>query len=311
MKIVRNNALPSASQEALETPESSRPRSTLPGSAVIVIVPTLLIFITFLFWYQTWFGRRLTDQQIERYLRETSSPRKTQHALSQLAERIARGDTSARRWFPDIVRLSANQEPQLRLMAAWVMGQDNHSEDFHQALRKLAQDPEPAVRRNAALALARFADAAGEAELRLMLRPYSLAAPEAGTVDFRLKENDSVRSGSVVARVLARGGAKPVDIRSPVAGQLERRAVKDGTSVAAGEELAKISPAEEEVWESLRALYLVGRREDLEDVERFTPGVSGMSERVRRQAALTARAIRQRAAREKTADSKGNAKAGI
>ncbi len=292
-------------------PESSRPRSSLPGSAVIVIVPTLLVFITFLFWYQTWFGRRLRDQQIERYLRETSSPRKTQHALSQLAERIARGDASARRWYPEIVHLSANQEPQLRLMAAWVMGQDNRSEDFHQALRKLAQDPEPTVRRNAALALARFADAAGEAELRLMLRHYSLAAPEAGTVDFRLKENDSVRRGSVVARVRASGGAEPVDIRSTVAGQLERRVVKDGASVAAGEEVAKISPAEEQVWESLRALYLVGRTEDLEDVERVTRGVSGMSERVRQQAALTARAIRERAAREKTADSKGNAKAGI
>lgn len=224
---------------------------------------------------------------------------------------MARGDASARRWYPEIVRLSTNQEPQLRLMAAWVMGQDNRSEDFHQALRKLAQDPEPTVRRNAALALARFADATGEAELRLMLRHYSLAAPEAGTVDFRLKENDSVRSGSVVARVRASGGGEPLDIRSPVAGQLERRMVKDGASVAAGEELAKISPAEEQVWESLRALYLVGRREDLEDVERFTRGVSGMSERVRQQAALTARAIRERAAREKTSDSKGNANTGI
>ncbi len=33
-----------------------------PRNTAIVIVPILLVLITFLFWYQTWFGRELGDQ---------------------------------------------------------------------------------------------------------------------------------------------------------------------------------------------------------------------------------------------------------
>ncbi len=172
------------------------------------------------------------------------------------------------------------------------MGQDNKSDEFHQALRNLIQDPEPMVRWNTALALARFADPAGRDQLRLMLRPYLLVASEAGMVSFRVKEADAVRNGSVVARIETGDRAQPVEVRSPVAGQVERRTAREGAKVAAGSEIAIVSPAEEQVWESLRALYLVGGADDLEDVERFA--VSRMSERLRQQAALTAQAIRRR-----------------
>ena len=63
------------------------------------MVPALLVLVTFLFWYQTWFGRRLTDREISQYLSDTSVPHKTQHALTQLAERMARGDAAARQWY--------------------------------------------------------------------------------------------------------------------------------------------------------------------------------------------------------------------
>ena len=69
----------------------------------------------------------------------------------------------------------------------------------------------------------------------------------------------------------------------------------DGSRVAAGAEIAVLLPGQEQVWEALRALYLVGRPEDLEDVDRFSSGAGGMPERARRQAALTAEAIRKRA----------------
>ncbi|MBI1940861.1 MAG: HEAT repeat domain-containing protein, partial [Acidobacteria bacterium] len=141
---------------------------------MIAVVPVLLVLVTFLFWYQTWFGRRLSDADMGKYLADTSAPRKTQHALSQLAERVARGDAAARRWYPRVVALSGNKEPGLRVMAAWVMGQDNRSEEFHTALKPLLDDPDPMVRRNAALALVRFGDASGRAELRAMLQAYLL-----------------------------------------------------------------------------------------------------------------------------------------
>ena len=261
---------------------------------VIALVPVLLVIITFLFWRETWFGTRLSDREMSECLTDTSVPHKTQHALAQLAERMTRGDASARQWYPQVLALATNREAEFRLMAAWVMGQDNHSEDFHAALAKLVADPDPMVRRNAALSLVRFGDASGRAELRAMLEPFLLRAPQAGTITFRLREGDPVRSGTAVAR-LASGESKPSDVVSPVGGELGRRAVADQATVAAGDVVAEISPGEDQVWEALRALYLVGTTEDLADVERFVRQPTDMPDRIRQQAALTAAAIRRRA----------------
>jgi hypothetical protein len=49
-----------------------------------------------------------------------------------------------------------------------------------------------------------------------------------------------------------------------------------------------------QVWEALRALYLVGRPPDLEDVERYTRPIPGLPDTITRQAALTAQAIQSR-----------------
>ena len=266
-----------------------------PGGTVIVVVPILLVISTFLFWYQTWFGRKLTDQEMQQYLTDTSVPHKTQHALSQLADRIARGDSRARRWYPQVLGLAAYRETQFRSMAAWVMGEDSKSEEFHSALRKLVADPEPLVRWNAALALARCGDAAGDSQLRLMLVPYALAAPGGGTINFRVKQGDSVNNGSVLARIRA-GGRATCEVHSPIAGRVERRTVNDGAQVTSGQEIAILSPAEDQVWEALRALYVVGGTQDLQDVERFAEGTGTTSDRVRQQAVLTVKAIRRRAA---------------
>jgi hypothetical protein len=271
-----------------------------PRSTAIVIVPILLVLITFLFWYQTWFGRGLSDQEMAQDLANTSAPHKTQHALAQLSDRIARGDPTVKRWYPQLLALAQNKESQLRLEAAWAMGQDNHSEEFHQALRKLIDDPVPLVRGNAALALARFGDRAAEPQLRSMLQPFTLDAPEPGTIRFRMKEQDDVRNGSIIARIRLAESGQLVDVLSPVGGTIARLLVKDDATVAPGDAVAVIDPDEGQVVESLRALYLVGQPQDLEDVERFVRGAPNMSERVRQQAEATARAIRERLAKGKS-----------
>jgi HEAT repeat protein len=212
---------------------------------------------------------------------------------------MARGDGMARRWYREIIALAQNKEPQLRSMAAWVMGQDNHSEEFHQTLHRLVDDPAPLVRWNAALALARFGDAAGEPQLRDMLQPHTLAAPQAGTLKFCLKEQDSVQSGGIVARISSVGGANSVDVVPPMAGKVARLAAKEGGQIGAREAIAVIGPGEAQVFEALRALVLIGQPESLADVERFAAGVPGMSERVRQQALLTAQAIRQKVTQSK------------
>ena len=268
-----------------------------PRNTVIVIVPILLVLITFLFWYQTWFGRGLSDQEMAKDLADTSVPHKTQHALAQLSDRIERGDPTVKRWYPQLLALAQNQESQFRLEAAWAMGQDNHSEEFHQALRKLVNDPVPLVRWNAALALVRFGDGTGEPQLRSMLQPFTLAAPAPGTVKFRMKEQDAVRDGSIIARIRPWGSDQQRDVLSPVGGKIARLLTHDGATVAKDDVVAVIDPDEGQVVESLRGLYWVGQPQDLDDVERFVRGAPNMSERVRQQAEATARAIRQRSAK--------------
>jgi hypothetical protein len=265
-----------------------------PRSTFIFMVPILVVLVTFLFWYQTWFGRPLSEREVGQYLSDTSVPHKTQHALAQLSNRIARGDGTARRWYPAIIALGQSKEPQLRSMAAWVMGQDNHCEDFHQTLRRLVDDPAPLVRWNAALALVRFSDAVGEPQLRAMLQPFTLAAPQAGTLEFRLKEHDAVQSGGIVARISSVGGGNSLNVASPTAGKIARLVAKTGGPIGAGDAIAVLEPGEAQVFEALRGLVLIGQSESLADVERFAVGVPGMSERVRQQALITAQAIRQR-----------------
>jgi len=271
-----------------------------PRNTVIVIVPILLVLITFLFWYQTWFGRGLSDQEMAHDLADTTVPHKTQHALAQLSDRIARGDPTVKRWYPQLLALAENKESQLRLEAAWAMGQDNHSEEFHQALGKLIDDPVPLVRWNAALGLARFGDRIAEPQLRSMLQPFVLRAAGSGTVKFRLKEQDDVRNGSIIARIRPAESDQQRDVLSPLGGTIARWLVKDGATVTMGDAVTVIDPDEGQVVESLRALYLVGQPQDLDDVERFVRGAPNMSERVRQQAEATARAIRRRSEKGKS-----------
>ena len=286
-------------------PRAQAPRETVapahgagvlrsPRNTAIFMVPVLLVVITFLFWYQTWFGRALSDREMAQYLTDTSVPHKTQHALAQLSDRIARGDPAARRWYPQLLAVSQNKESQLRLEAAWAMGQDNHSQEFHQELRKLLDDSAPMVRWNAALALARFGDAAGEPQLRAMLQPFTLIAADSGTIKFRMKERDDIRNGSIIARIRPALADQQKDVLSPVGGTIAHLLVSDGTDVAAGQALARVDPDETQVVESLRALYLVGQPQDLSDVESLVRPEPSMSVRVRQQAEATARAIRER-----------------
>jgi hypothetical protein len=72
---------------------------------------------------------------------------------------------------------------------------------------------------------------------------------------------------------------------------LERR---EGDAVAPGDALAELSVDKNHVWEALRALYVVGQVDDLDDVRRFTRPLPNLPESVARQAALTAQAIQAR-----------------
>ncbi|HKQ52256.1 MAG TPA: hypothetical protein VJT74_07810 [Pyrinomonadaceae bacterium] len=270
-------------------PAARRRRPSWPFIALAV----LFVVVPFLTWYLTWFGRPLSDDDITKYLGDRQSVRRVQQALTQVEERIEKGDATARRWYPQIVGLIESPVAEIRKTVAWVMGQDNKADEFHAGLRKLVTDPHPAVRRNAAVQLVRFQDTAGLAELRAMLVPYDVPAPVEGTVSSVLAEGGEVRENALVARI-TNAQNQEQEVRAPLHGKIVGVKTSAGAHVRSGDPLLAIGPDEEFVYEALRALFLVGESEDLKEVERYAQGVEGMPQRVKEQAAQTAKAIRSR-----------------
>ena len=265
---------------------------------IILALTFLFILMPFLFWQATWFGEPLTDAQLQKSLVDTQQPREIQHALSQIADRILSPNPavrdSARPFYPQVIRIAATGDDDLRLTAAWVMGQDNTFPDFRPALIARLKDANPMVRRNAALALVRFADASGLPELRTIFHPYAVVAPQAGKVTARLQPGDTLNPGTLLGRVAT--GGEQIEVRSQVPGTLKQWLVVNGESVSAGQSIALIDASSPEVWEALRALYLIGQPQDLPAVDPLAQPGNGVPEAVRQQADRTARAIRDRAA---------------
>jgi hypothetical protein len=258
------------------------------ASRPILILAVLFVAATFLAWYFSWFGRGLSDADISKYLADEKNPRHVQHALLQIQERMERGDPSAKNWYPQVVRLSGNPETEFRLTVAWLMGFDNKAPEFHEALLKLLKDPEPIVRRNAALALVRFDDSSGREELLAMLRPYVVKAPVDGTVANSMNEGATLARRTLLARIEQPDG-KVVELRSPLPGRLEK-IVPNGSQVKRDDDLLTINSDEESVWEALRGLALVGITDDLPLIQSYANS-NDVSKRVKEQAGVTAQAI--------------------
>ncbi len=262
------------------------------ASRPILIVAVLFVAATFLAWYFSWFGRELSHDDISKYLVVEKNPRHVQHALLQIQQRMERGDPSAKNWYPQLVTLSGNPETEFRLTVAWLMGFDNKAPEFHDALLKLLRDPEPIVRRNAALALVRFEDGSGREELVSVLRPYVLKAPAGGVVMSSMHEGSTVARRTLLARVEEPDG-KVVELRSPLPGRIEKIAKPNGSQVKRDEDLMAINSDEQSVWEALRGLALVGTVEDLPLIQSYANS-NEVSKRVKEQASLTAQAISHR-----------------
>jgi len=253
----------------------------------------LICLMPFLFWWNTWFGRKLTDQQLNEYLHDAKKPRHIQHALVQIGERVARNDPGVTRWYPDVVRLASYPIEEVRNTDAWVMGQDTSAAAFHATLLKMLQDSSPMVRGNAALSLVRFGDAAGRPQIIALLQPAAVVANVAGRVVDIDKVGTSVRQGGLIAKL--QDGDRTTEIRSPITGRIRALSAATGTTVAAGGEVAAIDPSSEQVWEALRALYLVGQLDDLAAIRIYERNVPEIPDRLRQQALLTEKSILSRA----------------
>src|SRR5690348_2311733 len=164
------------------SPQKSRHGMSTRTRLLFYLTAWLIVLLPFLFWWNTWFGRQLSDQQISEYLQDEQHPRHIQHALVQIGERIARHDARAARWYPELIRLAGHRVEEVRNTDAWVMGQDTAGAGFHETLLKMLQDPSPMVRGNAALSLVRFGDASGREQIVALLQPARVLAPTAGRV---------------------------------------------------------------------------------------------------------------------------------
>jgi biotin carboxyl carrier protein len=278
------------SDAAVEVP--SRRHMTTRQRVIFLVVGWLIVMMPFLFWWNTWFGRNLNDQQLDAYLHDQNKPRHVQHALVQIGERMARHDGTVTRWYPQLITLSTHAVDEIRNTDAWVMGQDASSAGFHEALLKMLNDPSLLVRGNAALSLVRFGDASGRPQIVALLQPANVTAAQAGTVTDTSTAGTTIHQNGVVAKLNTSGTT--LEVRSPIGGRLREIKVQSGRSVAAGEVIAVVDPDSEQVWEALRALYLVGQPEDLPAIRLYERELPDISDRVRQQATATDKQISER-----------------
>jgi hypothetical protein len=262
----------------------------------ILVLTFAFVLMPFLLWYMTTFTRPLNDADLATYFADTLHPRRAQHALSQIADRIMSPNPgireSAKIWYPEVIRFSEKGSDELRVTCAWVMGQDNQSPEFHAALLRQLADVNPMVQRNASLSLVRFADPSGHAQIAAMLAPYTVAAQRTGILSIRLKPGDVINPGTLLAHITI--GNDKAEVRADVPGAVRQWMRSDNAEVKTGEPLLLVDPSPGMVWESLRALYLIGQKEDLPAVAPYARGAEGMPPQIQQQAALTAREISER-----------------
>ena len=252
----------------------------------------LIVLMPFLFWWNTWFGRQLSETKLVEYLKDEQHPRHIQHALVQIGERMQKHDETAKQVYPELVRLSTHTVEEVRNTDAWVMGQDTSGAGFHEALLKMLNDSSPLVRGNAALSLVRFGDATGKPQILALLQPATVTASQSGKIIDAAAIGTTIRSGGAVAKLQT--GDETVELRSPITGKLSGLRVQTGQSVSSGAEIATLAPEGDQVWEALRALFVIGQAEDLPVVQSYERELPEIPDRVRQQAVETEKAIRER-----------------
>jgi hypothetical protein len=271
-----------------------RPKPSMSRTQKLLFFLTawLICLMPFLFWWNTWFGRRLSDSQLTQYLHDTKKPRHIQQALVQIGERITHNDPTAKQWYPEMDRLASDPVEEVRNTDAWVMGQDTSGAGFHDALLKMLADPSPMVRGNAALSLVRFGDASGRPQILALLEPAQITSPQSGRIVDADRSGTAIHQNGLIAK-LENGNKQITEMRSPIPGRI-RSVLGTGANVTTGSEVAVIDPAEDQVWEALRALYLIGEPDDLAAVRSYERELPDISDHIRQQAVETDHAIQKR-----------------
>src|SRR3989440_7532918 len=241
-------------QPALAPEDSSGKAASSPhhkmsprNRALFFLTAWLIVLMPFLFWWNTWFGRQLSDKQIGEFLNDEKHPRHIQHALVQLGEHMRRHDPGVKPLYAELIRLAWHPVEEVRNTDAWVMGQDTSAPGFHEALLKMLEDSSPMVRGNAALSLVRFSDASGRPQIVALLQPARIVAPFAGRVTDSDKAGTAVHQGGLIAKIqvdpsveASQNELRSFELRSPISGRIRVLFVAAGAHVAVGAEVATV-----------------------------------------------------------------------
>src|SRR5579862_4545169 len=101
------NTVPHAADSSPAPPKSAMAKKWL---IAILVLTFAFVLMPFLLWYMTTFSRPLSDADLAAYFTDSVHPRRAQHALSQIADRIMSPNAaireSARNWYPEVVKYS-------------------------------------------------------------------------------------------------------------------------------------------------------------------------------------------------------------
>ena len=182
----------------------------------ILVLTFAFVLMPFLLWYMTTFTRPLSDADLGAYFADSIHPRRAQHALSQIADRMMSPNPaireSAKPWYPEVIKFSRQGSDELRVTAAWVMGQDNTSAGISRGLAETARRREShgaEKRRIVARALCR---SLRPRHHRRNARALRHARARSGALAIRLKPGDVINPGTMVGHISVAG--EKTEVRS-------------------------------------------------------------------------------------------------
>ncbi len=131
------------------------------------------------------------------------------------------------------------------------------------------------------------------------MQPVAITTPTAGRVMDTAGVGTAIHQGGLIVKLRESDGdgQQTRELRSPITGRVRTLSTATGASVVPGTTIATVEPGEEQVWEALRALYLVGQLEDLPAIRPYQRELPEVPERLRQQAVETERAIQERASK--------------
>ncbi len=220
--------------------------------------------------------------------------RDVQHGIEEITRRFDEHREGMDRFAALLVDASRREEEPVRIAAAWAMQYDAPRREFVLRLREMvASDASVLVRRNAASSLAAQGDPSGRPVLRSMLEPWTVVAPESGTVLSLAATGSVLRDGATAARMRVADGAE-VEVRTAVGGCVSGSLVAAGSQVATGAPLLSLKPDASHVLNAAFALGRVGTADDVDLLNRIAAPQSECPDDVRRAAVAAVAAIRAR-----------------